>query len=150
MSRSDERTFLLGYLTERFGIPSRVFDHHIFFRRKRAWFLMQRSRQLASVSHLKISKAGLRSFQKVGAFIKPTTRFIQIFGHHATKGRYQLNHEQLRRLISGNEIEVDLGLDKGYVILTLGLNRILGLGFFINRCIRSQLPKGELKKEMII
>ncbi len=111
---------------------------------------MQNSGHLASISHLKISKAGLRAFQKVGEFIKPTTRFVQIFGHHATKGRYQLNHAQLRLLISGNEIEVDLRSDKGYVILTLGSNRVLGLGFLINNSIRSQLPKGELKEEMVI
>ncbi|MEJ2588534.1 MAG: hypothetical protein P8165_13325 [Deltaproteobacteria bacterium] len=150
MSRDDERKRLFGYLDERFGIPFHQFDHYLLYRRKKAWFLMRRSPQLAQAAHLKITKAGLRAFQRVGAFIKPTTRFIQLFGRHATRGIYPLNRGQLKALIAGDEIPVDLEMDKGYVILTLERGDVLGLGFFINHAIRSQLPKRELKPEMMI
>jgi NOL1/NOP2/fmu family ribosome biogenesis protein len=111
---------------------------------------MRKSPQLADGAHLKITKVGLRAFQRVGAFIKPTTRFIQIFGRQATRGTYRLSRDQLQTLIAGEEIPVDLEMDKGYVILTLGRDDALGLGFFINHAIRSQLPKGELRPEMMI
>ncbi|MFP3912941.1 MAG: hypothetical protein ACLFUT_12775 [Desulfobacteraceae bacterium] len=144
MSGNDERERLLHYLYNRFGIPAQVFDDYLFFRRKRAWFLIHNSPQLAYASRLKISKAGLRGFQRVGNFIKPTTRFIQGFGHHATRGVFAVGADQLSALLGGEGIPVDLQLNKGYVILTLGTSRILGLGFFDHHAIRSQLPRKEL------
>ncbi|MFW6099733.1 MAG: hypothetical protein ACOC79_04470 [Thermodesulfobacteriota bacterium] len=144
MSGNNERERLLHYLYNRFGIPAQVLDDYLFFRRKRAWFLIHNSPQLAYASRLKISKAGLRAFQRVGNFIKPTTRFIQGFGHHATKGVFAVGADQLGALLGGEGIPVDLPLNKGYVILTLGTSRILGLGFFDHHAIRSQLPRKEL------
>ncbi len=106
---------------------------------------MKDSGQIVAASKLKVSKAGLKAFQRVGAFVKPTTRMIQVFGHAATKARFEINEEQLARLLAANELNVDLGLDKGYVILTLRQNRILGLGFFINGKLRSQIPRKQLR-----
>ncbi|MFO7985776.1 MAG: hypothetical protein R6U38_07910 [Desulfatiglandaceae bacterium] len=150
LSRSDERRYLLDYLHHRFGILPRVFDGYFLFRRKKAWFLLQNSPQLVHASQLKISKAGLRAFQKVGHFIKPTTRLIQSFGRHATKGTCQVDEKQFKALLRGEEIPVDFQLAKGYVMLTLGTNRILGLGFFHNHAIRSQLPQKELTSHVMI
>lgn len=105
--------------------------------------------QLVAASHLKVSKVGLRAFQKVGAFIKPTTRFIQVFGHAATKARLEIGHAQLQRLLAGQGLHMDLDLGKGYVILALRQNPILGLGFFIDGKVRSQIPMKELRQCML-
>ncbi len=81
--------------------------------------------------------------------MKPTTRMIQIFGHTATKARLEINERQLQRLLAGDELPFDLDLDKGYVILTLRDNLILGFGLFINGRVRSQIPRKELRKDML-
>ncbi len=100
-------------------------------------------------AHLKVSKVGLRAFRKVGQFIKPTTRFIQAFGRFATKNVLQIDMTQFKTLVLNGEIPVDLALDKGYVILTLADDRILGLGFYIHGTIRSQLPGKEIRESML-
>lgn len=110
---------------------------------------MKRSLQIETASHLKVSKVGLRAFKKIGNFVKPTTRFIQTFGRFATKAKLQINMPQLQTLLGGGEIPVDLKLDNGYVVLAVGENRVLGLGFLINGKIRSQLPKKEIRSAML-
>ncbi len=110
---------------------------------------MRRAHQLATVSGLKISKTGLRAFQKIGEFVKPTTRFIQIFGKAATKAKVEIDEEQLRRLIADEALLFDLDLDNGYVVLTLEGGQILGLGLLIDGRVRSQIPRKELRQPMI-
>ena len=140
---------MLGYLEERFGIPQRIFDEYLFFRRKNSWQLIKRANYFREASTLKVSKVGLRAFQRVGAFVKPTTRMIQMFGHRATKAVMEIDEKQLAVLLSGERLTADLSMDKGYVILKLKNNRILGLGFFISGVVTSQISRKELKKEML-
>ncbi|MEE9420140.1 MAG: hypothetical protein V3W43_11705 [Desulfatiglandaceae bacterium] len=149
MAKEDERKHLFCYLEERFGIPERLFDDYLLFGRNKSWYLLRGGLQLVAASRLKVSKVGLRAFQKVGAFIKPTTRFIQVFGHAATKARLEIGEEQLQRLLAGQGLHMDLDLSKGYVILALRQNPILGLGFFIDGKVRSQIPRRELRQSML-
>lgn len=110
--------------------------------------LIKDAPQIIRASPLKVLRAGLRAFHEIGDYIKPSTRMIQIFGHTATKARVEIDEMQLRRLWAGEALCLDLGLEKGYVILCLGKDRILGLGFYSDGMVRSQLPKGELGKAM--
>ena len=128
-----------------------MFDDYFLFKRKASWQLISRGVPEAMyVSRLKVSKVGLRAFQKVGAFVKPTTRFIQIFGPAATKAKLDIDDEQLARLVAGEELSVDMDLDTGYVILVHGKDRILGLGFYLDGKVRSQIPKKELGQAMLL
>ena len=136
-------------MENRFGIPKTLFEDYLLFSTKRSWLLLKRGQHIETASHLKVSKVGLRTFQRVGSFVKPTTRFIQTFGRFASKGKLQINMEQLQILLKGGEIPVDLKLDNGYVILSTKEDRILGLGFLINGKIRSQLPKKEIRSAML-
>lgn len=137
-------------MEDRFGIPEKVFDDYLLFKRKGSWqFINNGVLHAVSASQLKVSKVGLRAFQKIGKFVKPTTRLIQVFGTAATKARIEINDEQLARLVAGEELSMDMDLDTGYVILVQGNKRILGLGFFINGRVRSQIPKKELRKAML-
>lgn len=111
--------------------------------------LVRNAPPMRRASQLKISRLGLKAFRKIGAFIKPTTRMIQVFGHAAIRAGFEINQEQLLRLLEGGEIPVDSTLDKGYVILTFGENQILGIGFLDNGKVRSQIPKKELKQVMV-
>ena len=110
---------------------------------------MRKSEQIREAAHLKVSKVGLRAFRKVGRFLKPTTRFIQIFGRFATKAVFHMDMGQLRTLLLTGEIPVDLNLEKGYVILTLEKGCVLGLGFYIHNTVRSQLPGKEIRETML-
>ncbi len=109
---------------------------------------MKNAPQIATAAPLKVSKVGLKAFQKVGAYVKPTTRLIQTFGHAATRARVALDEKQLLRLLADEGIPMDLGLDKGYVILSLGKDLILGAGFYAQGKVKSQLPRKELRKAM--
>ena len=149
LAKNDSRQAVSAYLLERFGIPPAVLDEYYLFERKKGWFILGKSEQVKNGAHLKVSKVGLRAFRKVGQFIKPTTRFIQAFGRFATKAVYQLDMPQFKTLALAGEIPVDLALEKGYVILTLEDDVVLGLGFFIHNTIRSQLPRSEIRETML-
>ena len=110
---------------------------------------MRKSEQVKNAAHLKVSKVGLRAFRKVSQFLKPTTRFIQFFGRFATKNMFHVDMGQLQTLILTGEIPVGVNLEEGYVILTLGDHRILGLGFYIHGGIRSQIPRKEFRENML-
>lgn len=140
---------LFSYLYERFGIPEKLFREYLLFKQKTGWFLLHSSALLEDISRIKVSKVGLRSFRKVGQFVKPTTRFIQSFGRFATKRVCCLSRDNLFRLVAGEEIPVDQDYKKGYVILANDETYILGVGFYINGKIRSQLPGNQLRTTMI-
>jgi len=127
-----------------------VFDNYLLFKRKGSWQLIDNTvLEVMSASQLKVSKVGLRAFQKIGVFVKPTTRLIQVFGQAAIKARIEIDDEQLARLVAGEELPVDMDLDTGYVILVQRKDRVLGLGFLINGKVRSQIPKKELRQAML-
>ena len=145
----DERHYLFSYLEGRFGISESVFDDYLLFKRKKSWLILRDVPHLLNASHLKVLSLGLKAFRKVGAFLKPTTRMIQIFGHAATKAMIKIDKKQLTRLLDGEELQVDLEVDTGYVILVLKKRGVLGLGFYSNGKIRSQIPKKELRIAML-
>jgi NOL1/NOP2/fmu family ribosome biogenesis protein len=147
--RDHERHQLFSYLESRFGIPESIFGDYLMFKRKQSWLLLKNSCQMGLASQLKISKVGMKAFQKIGAFVKPGTRMIQNFGHTATKARLLINEGQLLKLLAGHDIPVDLDLDDGYVILDLRKGWILGLGLLINGRVQSQLPQKDLRETMV-
>jgi len=149
LAGEDERHSLFSYLEGRFGIPEKLFDHYLLFASRDSWWLLRSSSQIEIALPLKVSRVGLKAFRKVGAFVKPTTRLIQIFGSFATKARLEIDTHQLIRLLAGEALHVDLDMGKGYVILSLGENCIVGLGFFINGRVRSQISRKELRYAML-
>ena len=143
-AEDDDGQALFSYLEERFGIPAKLFDGFLLFKKNKSWWLLKETNALAAACRLKISSLGMRAFNQVGDFIKPTTRLIQIYGTSATKAGIELREEELRRLLEGEGIPVDPGLVNGYVILR-HKGHPVGLGLLINGTVRSQLPSKELK-----
>ena len=144
LAREDDRRHLFCYLEDRFGIPERLFDDYLLFKRGKNWWLLRNSHLIMSVSRLKVSIVGLRAFNQIGEFVKPTTRMIQVFGHCATMARLEIGEGQLWKLAAGKIFPVDMEIENGYVILSLK-GQPLGLGLFINGMIRSQIPRKELR-----
>jgi NOL1/NOP2/fmu family ribosome biogenesis protein len=138
-----DRHHLLSYLEERFGISENRFDGYLLFKRRRSWWLLKGSPYLAGASQLKVSTVGLRAFSRVGRFVKPSTRMIQMFGHTATKANLHIDEDQLQRLVWGEPIPVDLQLEAGYVILSLR-SHVIGLGLLINGLVYPQIHRREL------
>jgi len=91
----------------------------------------------------KVSMAGMRAFQIIDDFIKPSTRMIQIFGHLATRSKVDLDKGQLATLLEDGLLETDLELTSGYVILCFK-GKALGMGLFLRGQLRSQLPRKDL------
>lgn len=126
-----------------------LFKDYLLFRRKENWYIMRKLPQEVSAYHLKVSKVGLKAFNRIGDFLKPTTRLMQIVGPSATRARMEIDEGQLRLLLSGDDIPFETDVEKGYVVLTLKGNRVLGLGFLINGRVRSQLPRKEVREAMV-
>ncbi|MCG6537583.1 MAG: hypothetical protein L7F78_23430, partial [Syntrophales bacterium LBB04] len=81
-----------------------------------------------------------RAFTKIGGFIKPSTRMIQVFGRNATKSRLEVGKDDLRRLLAGEPLPIESGQENGYLILSHE-GDILGLGLLLNNLVHSQLPR---------
>ena len=94
-------------------------------------------------SQLKAVSVGLRAFQRVGRFLKPTTRFVQIFGYHASRSIIHINEDHLAALKEGETLEGDSNLENGYVVLSFK-KQILGLGLQVDGRVHSQLPRKDI------
>ncbi len=144
MAGKDERNTLIFSLQERFGIKKEVFDDYLLFAKKRTFWFLRKSPFIREVAHLKIKRLGIKAFQGVGSFLKPSTRFIQYFGIHATKAIFTIDQKQLRQLLDGEYLPFDQGLENGYVILSFK-GQVLGLGLLIKGMVRSQLALDEVR-----
>ena len=135
---------MVSYMADRFGIPQSVFDRFWLFRKQRSWWLLHKTAYLERCKRLKIARVGLRAFQKIGPYVKPSTRVVQVLGHHATKGTLELHDDQVRRLFAGETIPFGEKLENGYVILSFK-HHILGLGLLIDGKVRSQIPRKQIQ-----
>jgi NOL1/NOP2/fmu family ribosome biogenesis protein len=149
LAGESERQALFSRFYVRFGIQDSVFDHYLLFKGKNAWWLMKNESPIMNASQLRVSKLGIKAFSRVGQFLKPSTRLIQIFGHLATKARLDIDQKELAYLLRGGELSVSRSLENGYVILSLRGNQILGLGLLISGKLRSQLPRKEIRQAML-
>lgn len=131
-------------MDERFGISPSVFDEYLLYEKKNTYWFVRKSPLISGLGHLKIKRLGIKTFQKVGSFMKPTTRMIQYFGRHAAKAVFNIDLNMLRGIVSGEYIPVDTDMENGYIIL-LFKGQILGLGLLINGTVRSQLPSQDVK-----
>jgi NOL1/NOP2/fmu family ribosome biogenesis protein len=148
LADENERRFLLQYLENRFGIPESAFDEYLLFKRQTRWSIMKKT-SFHTAPQLKVSKVGTKAFQRVSSYVKPTTALIQIVGHAATRAVLEIDEGQLRSIMTDEDIIQELELDKGYVILKLRGDVILGLGFYADGRVRSQLPKKDLRMAML-
>lgn len=144
LAEERDRSFLLDYIDKRFGIHKDIFDDYLLLKKRGNYWLLKRSPLIPRVTSLKVGIVGMKAFQEVGSFIKPTTRMIQFFGHWAERAVLNIDEEFLKRLLNGEFIQTDMEIENGYVILSLEF-KVLGLGLLINGEVRSQLPQKDVK-----
>jgi NOL1/NOP2/fmu family ribosome biogenesis protein len=135
-----ERDRIFTYLEERFGIQADLFDNFLLYGKKDIWYLLKKSIWLEQAAGFKAVSVGLKSFRRIGEYIKPTSRFMQMFGLNAQKSRYELSDQELQRIMADEPIDVEWPIDPGYVILA-HQSRIIGLGFLNQNRIQPQLPR---------
>ena len=141
----EDRNLIFSYVENRFGIRRELFDPFFLFKRTDSWWLLKKNRFISSVSKLKVNMVGFRAFHKVGDYIKPTTRFAQIWGRYAIRSKINLNRGQLKELISKDKIPFNFkGLENGYVIVFYE-DVPIGVGLFLSNTLYCQLPKKEFQ-----
>jgi NOL1/NOP2/fmu family ribosome biogenesis protein len=145
LAGEDERVSVLSYMEERFGISSSIFRDCLLFKHRKSWWLLKKPSPLLAPKWLKVDMVGLRAFQKVGSFIKPTTRLVQAIGSAAMRAKWNLTEQQLESLVGEGAFDVrNTEIEDGYVILCLG-DYTLGLGLLIHGRVKSLLPHRDLK-----
>ena len=110
---------------------------------------MKNGPQVSDAAQLKVSRVGMKAFQMVGAYVKPTTRLVQAFGHAAIRARLVLDKAQMYRLLGNEGLPMELDLEKGYVIISLENEMILGVGFYGHGRLKSQIPRKEFRRSML-
>jgi NOL1/NOP2/fmu family ribosome biogenesis protein len=145
LAGEDERVSILSYMEERFGISSSIFKGCLLFKHRKSWWLLKKRPSLPAPQRLKVEMVGLKAFQKVGSYIKPTTRLIQVFGSSATRAKWNLTRQEVECVVREEAFDVpDTELENGYVILCLG-DYVLGLGLLIHGKVKSLIPRRDMK-----
>lgn len=145
MASEDECRFVFAYLEERFGIHENAFADFELFSRRKTWWLFRKTAGVNLPVGLKVTQVGLRAFDKVGKYLKPATRMMQIFGDRATKGVYGLRDDEFERLLQGEPVKTDMTMEEGFVILSLR-ERVLGVGLLMQGTITSRIRQSELQR----
>jgi NOL1/NOP2/fmu family ribosome biogenesis protein len=120
-----------------------IFDEYHLLKKNKSWWLLRKSDYITRVSSLKVVMTGLKAFQEVGRYIKPTTRMIQVFGHHAARSVLYVTEDDIDKMAQGSYISSDMEVDNGYIIMSFK-GAVIGLGLFIDGRITSQIPRRDL------
>jgi len=143
-----ERHRVFSCLEERFGIPEEIFAPFLLFCRRKTWWLLHHPKSVPLPAPLKVSQVGLKAFDQVGRYLQPTTRMIQIFGHHATRGVHDLTPDDFATLRRGELVRINTDLEEGFVILRLG-EKVVGIGLMIQGTLSSRIKQSSLKQIVI-
>jgi NOL1/NOP2/fmu family ribosome biogenesis protein len=134
-----QRSAVLGYFEERFGIPLTAFAAYRLLERHKIYVLTHDSPHLEALASLKVHSLGLPLLRKMRHACKPTTVALQRFGHQATRHMLELLPAQMRQLMQEHELPLHLEWSPGYIIL-LYEGHILGCGLYTPGRLRSQIP----------
>jgi len=136
----------LEYLSERFGIQPEIFSDYVFSVNGERIRIFSKGILDKNLEGMNVKGIGLRAgtyFKKNNATkIKISTNFAQIFGIYATKNVIELDEDETKRYIQGNDIEKKCDVEEGSVIIRRGED-IIGVGSYHNGIIKNQIPKAK-------
>ena len=135
-----ERSHMLGFLEDRFGIQESVFANHYLLRRGRIVWLLSKNDRLMNLALLRVQSVGLPLLRQVNTQLKPTTAALQLLGPHANKNIVRLTLDQLRELVEEKEIKGDFDTSPGYVIV-VAETLIIGCALSVPGRLISQFPR---------
>tara|TARA_R110000868_G_scaffold117600_14_gene312486 strand:+ start:25312 stop:25779 length:468 start_codon:yes stop_codon:yes gene_type:complete len=137
---SEEKETLFGYMEERFGFTRSLFSGFTLERTKRDIWLMPLEVYECRFETFEIEKRGLRAFNGDKHPPKPTSTFLQRFGHLFTKNCVELSSNELKRFLAGEVLEGrGETMTKGYILIRRGAISV-GCGFVREGNIETQFP----------
>ena len=147
-----ERDRVVGFWREKFGVPQETFDEYIFYKKgaKKVWAVRREAvgavegDEAETLETLDYESVGLPLMRIGGEHDKPTTDALQLFGDAVRKNSVELDVEDAREFVRGEDIEIEFGedeVDLGYVVVNHE-GEVLGCGLYFPGELRSQIPKG--------
>lgn len=147
-----ERDRVVGFWREKFGVPQETFDEYIFYKKgaKKVWAVRREAvgavegDEAETLETLDYESVGLPLMRIGGEHDKPTTDALQLFGDAVRKNSVELDAEDAREFVRGEDIEIEFGedeVDLGYVVVNHE-GEVLGCGLYFPGELRSQIPKG--------
>lgn len=147
-----ERDRVVGFWREKFGVPQETFDEYIFYKKgaKKVWAVKREAvgavegDEAETLETLDYESVGLPLMRIGGEHDKPTTDALQLFGDAVRKNSVELDAEDAREFVRGEDVEIEFGedmVDLGYVVVNHE-GEVLGCGLYFPGELRSQIPKG--------
>ncbi|NPV13886.1 hypothetical protein HPY86_03015 [candidate division WOR-3 bacterium] len=96
--------------------------------------------EVMQFDRLKPLRRGIRLCRLFPHSVKPTTFAMQILGKSAQKNLIEVNDEQAKGLINGSSIEIDAGVENGFVLI-VWQGFVLGVGLYKKPVLKSHIPK---------
>ncbi len=124
------------FFVEKYGVPEEVMEKYEFYERgKSVWAF---SGKYVNIS--KIEVMGIRAL-RLKKLIKPTTVFMRIIGHYASRNVVHLDMNSSLKFLKGEEIMLnDESVERGFVIVLNPVD-ILGCGYYTGEKLISEIPK---------
>ena len=149
---SVEREGIVEFWREKFGVPPETFEEYAFYKKgaKKVWAVDREAAPVVegddsdALDTLDYESVGLPLVRVGGEHKKPTTDALQLFGDAVTKNSVELDSEDARSFVRGEDVEIEFGedeVDLGYVVVKHN-GSVLGCGLYFPGELRSQVPKG--------
>lgn len=124
-------------LTRRFGFPEGLFDGWELVEHEDDVFIT--TREAYEFDRLKIVRKGIRLARVFAHGIKPTTNAMQVFGRYATRNVVDLDSQQARRFVQGEELRLEAAVEPGFVVVRHD-GFAVGVGLYKQGMLKSQVP----------
>lgn len=96
--------------------------------------------EVMQFDRLRPLRRGIRLCRLFPHSVKPTTFAMQILGKSAQKNLIEVNDDQAKGLINGSSIEIDTGVENGFVLI-VWQGFVLGVGLYKKPVLKSHIPK---------
>ena len=138
----DVRKIILDYCLERFGISKKYLDDY-------KWYIGSKNRIYIGpeeLERIRPESIGLCIF-RIDKTPKPTTNFIQLFGHLITKNSISIGTKEVMEFCSGKDLTPKKAdkIDPGFVAVK-NRERSIGCGHWNGILLRNQIPKSRFCK----
>ncbi len=128
----------IEFIRKRFGFDQDWLDGLAVIKEQGAIFIGTRA--VMEFNLVKPLRRGMRLCRVFPYSVKPTTFAMQLLGKGARAGVVRVNEQAAKELINGSEIEIDAGVDNGFVLI-VWQNFVVGVGFYKKPVLKSHIPK---------
>ena len=139
-----ERSAIIDYLKDRYGIEKRVFRNFEFLKHgKKIWIA---TKGIEHSLNLRVESIGLMFMRIEKNKIKLSTNAAQLFGKFAKKNVVELDDKSLYEALRGLDLSLESNAEDGYVLLKYK-DDIIGVGQKRGKFIKNMIPKAKRIKK---